>query len=70
MDYTFTANMEEKLDLIASGELNYVEVMKDFYNLFHPNVASMLSKDVDYKSKTSLGGDKKSNRRLVGVHQH
>ena len=65
MDYKFTAEMEEKLDLIASGDLDYINVMKEFYDLFHPNVDKMLKDKMD---KTTIGGEKKSNRRLVGVH--
>jgi DNA topoisomerase I len=65
MDYKFTAEMEEKLDLIASGDLDYINVMKEFYDLFHPNVDKMLK---DKMNKTTIGGENKSNRRLVGVH--
>jgi DNA topoisomerase-1 len=69
MDYTFTASMEEKLDLIASGELEYVNVMREFYNTFHPSVEKMLSNNVDSSSKISFGGEKKpNNKRLLGTH--
>ena len=43
----------------------YINVMKEFYDLFHPNVDKMLKDKMD---KTTIGGEKKSNRRLVGVH--
>jgi DNA topoisomerase-1 len=41
MDYKFTAQMEEKLDDIASGDLVWYEVLKEFYNEFHPMVMTI-----------------------------
>lgn len=35
MDYSFTANMEEKLDDVAEGDLNWKNVLNDFYGDFH-----------------------------------
>ncbi len=34
MDYSFTANMEEKLDDIADGEVNWTQVLDNFYDGF------------------------------------
>jgi DNA topoisomerase-1 len=34
MDYKYTANMEKKLDDIASGNLNYIEMMTEFFDAF------------------------------------
>lgn len=34
MDYNYTSNMEKKLDDIANKKLNYIEMLKDFYNNF------------------------------------
>ncbi|MEX2116375.1 MAG: type I DNA topoisomerase [Bacteroidota bacterium] len=34
VNVTFTARMEEELDTIASGKVEYVKVMKDFYDPF------------------------------------
>ena len=34
VNVTFTAKMEEELDTIASGKVEYVKVMKDFYDPF------------------------------------
>lgn len=31
LNYDFTANMEEKLDLVASGELDWKDLLNDFY---------------------------------------
>ncbi|MBI3537534.1 MAG: topoisomerase DNA-binding C4 zinc finger domain-containing protein, partial [Chloroflexi bacterium] len=34
VDYNFTAQMEEKLDRIADGEIEWVTVLRDFYTPF------------------------------------
>ncbi len=38
VNVTFTAKMEEELDTVASGEAEYLKVMKDFYEPFHHSV--------------------------------
>jgi len=38
MEYEFTANMENKLDLIESGEVKYVDMMKEFYEPFSAEI--------------------------------
>lgn len=38
VDYEFTANMEQKLDQIAEGELKWQPVIKDFYVPFKENL--------------------------------
>ena len=38
VDVAFTANMETKLDNIAEGKLNYVEMLKEFYTPFIQNL--------------------------------
>jgi DNA topoisomerase-1 len=59
MDYKFTAQMEDKLDDIASGDLEWHEVLKEFYNDFHPIVMKIKFKKDD--------GNEKYNR-LLGVY--
>lgn len=34
MDYEFTANMEEELDEVEEGHMDWVQVIKDFYKVF------------------------------------
>ena len=34
MKYDYTAEMEEKLDLIASGKIDYIKMLKDFFSPF------------------------------------
>jgi DNA topoisomerase-1 len=43
MDYQFTAKMEEKLDEIANGKLIWHEVVKEFYDEFHPLIMARVS---------------------------
>ena len=38
VDIGFTANMEDKLDYIAEGNLNYVEMLREFYTPFITNL--------------------------------
>ncbi len=38
VDYDFTAEMEEKLDKIADGDLDWVKVLHDFYSPFNEDV--------------------------------
>ncbi len=39
VDYQFTAHMEEDLDEIATGEEGWVDVIREFYTTFAPQVA-------------------------------
>ena len=38
LDYDFTAQMEEKFDLIAEGNTNWASEIGEFYSMFHPEV--------------------------------
>jgi len=40
MKYEYTAEMEEKLDLIAEGKYTYLEMMTSFYELFEKQLAN------------------------------
>lgn len=55
MDYKFTADMENKLDLISSGESDLNKILSDFYQNFHPNITKLINKGPD-------------RGRLVGIH--
>ena len=44
VDYNFTADVEEELDRIESGNAEYIDVLRDFYDKF--------SKQLDYAEKT------------------
>ncbi len=38
VDYKFTAEMEEKLDMVEEGKLKWVPMIKEFYGPFHSNI--------------------------------
>lgn len=38
VQYTFTADMEDKLDEISNGEIPWKNVLSDFWKAFHPSV--------------------------------
>ena len=42
MDYSFTATMEEKLDKVAENELDWVNVLSEFYTPFIDNVKKVM----------------------------
>ncbi len=45
MDYGFTANMEESLDVVAQGEKNWIDLLNEFYASFSETLAK--AKDAD-----------------------
>ena len=62
MDYKFTAKMEENLDKIAEGNLDWITVMKEFYDKFNPLVEKL--SEISPTETSFL--DKHS--RVVGKH--
>jgi len=44
IDYDFTADMEEKLDQIAEGDVDWIQVLSDFYEPFSQELQSALEK--------------------------
>ncbi len=46
MEYEYTANMEEKLDKIASGDLKYIAMMTDFYTPFETELRKAYKKEI------------------------
>jgi DNA topoisomerase-1 len=57
LDYNFTAKVEQDFDEIASGNEDWVKMMSDFYNHFHPNVV-----DVEKNAERETG------ERILGKH--
>lgn len=49
MNYDYTANMEDKLDLIAKGELTYFSMLDNFYTPFTKELKqAYMSHNIDY----------------------
>lgn len=62
MDYQFTSNMEGKLDEISQGKHIWDDVVKEYYNSFHPTVAQLLDKSNSGTAKKM----KNDRKRLLG----
>ena len=57
MDYGFTAEIEEKFDHIASGELSWTKMLKNFYFPFHSVVEETFEKAGRFSGERNLGID-------------
>lgn len=65
LDYNFTANVEQKFDEIAEGELPWKEDIVNFYGEFHPKVMSVQEMRTEHKvGERILGTDPKSGRQV------
>ncbi len=63
MDYNFTSQMEQKLDEVAQGKHIWYEVVREYYDSFHPTVEQLLD-----KSNSGIAKKMKNDRkRLLGV---
>ncbi len=62
MDYQFTSQMEGKLDEIANGKHIWHEVVREYYNSFHPTVEDLLDKS----NKETAQKMKNDRKRLLG----
>ena len=58
LDYKFTANLEDDLDKIVDAELNWVDVLRKFYEELNPKVEKLL--------KEGGSNSKMSNDELLG----
>ena len=65
LDYNFTAKVEEDFDEIAAGEEDWKQMMKDFYQDFHPNVLEVEENAERASGERILGVDPKSGRQVA-----
>lgn len=56
MDYSFTANVEQEFDEIASGNLQWSEMIAKFYGSFHDQV------------EETTGKERVNTERKLGIH--
>ena len=56
LDYNFTAKVEQDFDEIAEGNRDWHEMMREFYNKFHPNVVEV-----------EANADRESGERILGT---
>ncbi len=65
MDFNFTASIEQEFDEIAEGDKVWKEVLKEFYDRFHPNVDKTLAlKSEQRVGERVLGNDPKTGRNV------
>ena len=67
MNYSFTAKIEDELDMIARGEKIWSDVVKGVYDIFNPIVISIMKTDSTEKSKYSrvIGMDPKTDCNVM-----
>ena len=64
LDYSFTANVEKEFDEIAEGKENWTEMIKEFYNDFHPRVEDVAANAERAKGERLLGVDPDSGKNV------
>lgn len=64
LDYSFTANVEKEFDDIAEGKGDWIEMIKEFYNDFHPIVEDVASNAERAKGERLLGIDPESGKNV------
>ena len=57
MDYEFTANLENNLDRVAQGEINWRNVLDDFYTSFKTDLASASDEDTGMRGNRPTSTD-------------
>jgi DNA topoisomerase-1 len=60
MDYNFTADVEKELDSIAKGELQWTEMLSNFYSPFHKNILHTQENAERANGERLLGNDPQS----------
>ncbi|MFO7526421.1 MAG: topoisomerase C-terminal repeat-containing protein, partial [Ignavibacteriaceae bacterium] len=64
LDFQFTAHVEEELDDIALGKMNYHEMLDEFYHPFHKNVEDTIEKSERVSGERILGTDPKTGKQI------
>lgn len=64
MDYKFTAHIEEELDDIAEGKMEYHEMLNEFYFPFHDQVEHTTENSERVSGERILGKDPKSGNQV------
>ena len=60
MDYNFTADVEKELDAIANGEMQWTDMLSNFYKPFHTNIVHTQENAERANGERLLGEDPKS----------
>jgi DNA topoisomerase-1 len=64
MDYKFTAHIEEELDEIAEGKMDYHEMLDEFYFPFHDKVEHTIEHTERVSGERILGKDPKTGQQV------
>lgn len=65
LDYHFTAKVEKDFDDIASGDEDWQQVLRTFYQDFHPNVLEVEENADRASGERVLGTDPKTGRQVA-----
>jgi DNA topoisomerase-1 len=64
LDYNFTAKVEHDFDEIAEGNVNWTQMMQEFYDKFHPNVKEVEANAERESGERILGKDPKTGKQV------
>ena len=64
LNYNFTASVEQDFDKIASGDIEWTNILKDFYKPFHSTVEDVKENATRETGERVLGIDPKSGRKV------
>ncbi len=65
LDYNFTATVEEEFDHIASGQVEWNEMIKRFYGGFHETVKNVLETSERATGERSLGTHPETGKPII-----
>lgn len=65
MDYGFTANIEERFDSIAGGELKWNDMLTSFYDPFHEKVEDTKENATRERGRRDLGIDPETGHTIL-----
>ena len=64
LDYQFTANIEEELDEVAEGKIDWHKMLDEFYKPFHKQVEHTLDKSERVSGERILGKDPATGKQV------
>ncbi|ESU29361.1 DNA topoisomerase I [Flavobacterium limnosediminis JC2902] len=64
LDYNFTAKVEQDFDEIAEGNIEWAQMMNDFYKHFHPTVKNVEENAERESGERILGKDPKTGKQV------
>lgn len=65
LDYNFTAKVEEEFDDIASGQVQWNEMIRQFYGGFHKNVKNVIETSERATGERELGKHPESGKPII-----